>query len=76
MRSDRETNVGAGLVIGLTTGALGATVFRAFLTGVSPADPLALLAAVVVVAGSALAASTLPALRATRVDPMVALRDT
>ena len=61
--------------VGLAMGALGASVLRTFLTGVGPTDPIALLAAVVVVAGSALAATTLPARRATRVDPMVALRD-
>jgi ABC-type antimicrobial peptide transport system permease subunit len=65
-----------GLVFGGTAGALGATVLRAFLAGVGPTDPLALVAVIVVVGGAALAASTLPALRATRVDPMVALRDT
>jgi putative ABC transport system permease protein len=64
-----------GLVIGGLTGARGATLLGAFLAGVGPADPLALVAAAAVVGGSALAASTLPAFRATRVDPMVALRD-
>ena len=65
-----------GLAIGVTTGALGATLLRAFLTAVvEPTDPIALFAAVALVAGCALAASITPALRATRVDPMVALRD-
>jgi predicted permease len=67
--------VSVGLVIGATMGALGAVVFRAFLAGVGPTDPLALFAVIVVVGGSALFASTLPVLRATRVDPMAALRD-
>ena len=67
--------IGLGLAIGLTTGALGATLLRAFLTGVEPTDPIALFSAVALVAGCALAASTMPALRATHADPMTALRD-
>jgi hypothetical protein len=69
------TLVGVDLVAGGTFGALGATLLRSFLAGVDPADPVALLAMVVVVGGSALTASTIPALRSTRVDPMAALRD-
>jgi ABC-type antimicrobial peptide transport system permease subunit len=68
--------IGLGLAIGVATGALGATLLRAFLTGVGPTDPIALFAAIALVGGCALAASTMPALRATRVDPMAALRDT
>jgi predicted permease len=73
---DHATLIGLGLAIGVTTGALGATLLRSFLTGVGPTDPIALSTAVAVVAGCALAASAVPALRATRVDPMVSLRDT
>jgi ABC-type antimicrobial peptide transport system permease subunit len=40
-----------------------------------PGDPLALLSASVVLVASAMAASFLPARRASRVDPMIALRD-
>lgn len=72
---DHATLIGLGLTVGVTTGALGGMVFRAFLTGVAPTDVLALTAAIVVVAGAALMASVLPVMRATRVDPMVALRD-
>ena len=67
--------VGVGLAIGLTAGALGAMLLRAFLTGVGATDPLALIAAVGIVAGAAAVATMIPALRATHVDPMVALRD-
>ena len=69
------TVVGAGLAIGLAMGVLGGTVLRAFLAGVGPTDPLALVAAAILVGGTALAATTLPALRVTRIDPMSALRD-
>jgi predicted permease len=69
------TLVCAGLAIGGIAGALGGMVIRSFLAGVGPADPIALVAPLVVVGGTALAGSVLPALRAARVDPMVALRD-
>jgi predicted permease len=65
--------IGAGLAIGLATGTLGATVLRAFLTGVGPTDPLALLGTAMLVAGAALTASIVPALRATRLDPIAVL---
>ena len=67
--------IAIGLAIGIGAGAAGATVLRAFLAGVGPADPVALITAVAVVAASAAAASILPAVRATRLDPMVAVRD-
>ncbi len=67
--------IGIGLTIGVAIGALGASLLRAFLTGVEPTDPVAMVAAAAVVAGSAIVASIPPALRAARVDPMIALRD-
>jgi predicted permease len=67
--------VAAGLVAGgATTWALGRFV-RNQLYGVSPADPATLLAASVALAAVATAAALLPARRAARVNPMVALRD-
>jgi ABC-type antimicrobial peptide transport system permease subunit len=68
--------IGLGLGLGATAGVFGATLLRSFLTGVGPTDPIALCAALALVAGSALVASAMPALRATHVDPMAALRDT
>jgi hypothetical protein len=68
--------IGLGLAIGVITGALGATLLRSFLTGVEPTDPIAVFTAVALVASCALAASISPAVGATRVDPMVALRNT
>jgi ABC-type antimicrobial peptide transport system permease subunit len=66
--------VAAGVVAGVV-GTLAATrALSSQLFGVSPSDPLTLAGVVVVVSLAALMASLLPALRATRVDPMVVLR--
>jgi putative ABC transport system permease protein len=68
-----------GLVaIGLAGGLAGAAVLTRFmktlLYGVSPTDPLTFFLVAGAMAAAALLASYLPARRATRVDPMVALR--
>ena len=63
-----------GGIIGLV-GALGATRFlRTLLYGVRPDDPTTFLLVALVLAVVALAACSLPALRASRVDPAIALR--
>ncbi|MBI3491188.1 MAG: hypothetical protein HY047_05300 [Acidobacteria bacterium] len=54
--------------------ALGGTV-RSLLFGVAPLDPATYGSAIGVLAANALAACALPAARATRVDPLKALRD-
>jgi ABC-type antimicrobial peptide transport system permease subunit len=65
---------GAGLIIGLVVTLAAGKAVAALLYNVSPHDPLVLLVTGVVLLGSALLAGWLPASRATRVDPMVALR--
>ena len=63
-----------GLSIGLAA-AFGSTrLIRALLVGVAPIDPATLAAVVVLFVAVVLVACSLPARRATRVDPMVALR--
>jgi predicted permease len=59
--------VGAAVGLAAAMGVSGA--LSSVLYGVSPADPLAVTGAVLVVTGVALAAGTLPARRAARVDP-------
>jgi predicted permease len=60
----------AGVVVSLAT----ARLLRGLLFGVGPYDPLAFLAAPALLGAVALAACALPAWRAARVDPVVALR--
>ena len=66
--------VGAGTLIGLV-GSLAVTrVLGSLLFEVRPTDPAALSAAAAVLVAVAFLATYLPARRATRVDPVVALR--
>jgi len=63
-----------GVVIGLA-GAVAMTRFmRALLFGVDPLDPATYLVVVATFAAVALAAGAVPAIRASRIDPAVALR--
>jgi ABC-type antimicrobial peptide transport system permease subunit len=51
------------------------TLLRTLLFGVQPIDPPTYAIALAALAAIAVAACAVPALRATRVDPLVALRD-
>ncbi|MEP6689556.1 MAG: ABC transporter permease [Gemmatimonadaceae bacterium] len=65
----------AGMAIGLA-GAFGLTrLMRTLLFGVAPGDPFTFIAIAALLGAVALVASYLPALRATRVDPVSALRN-
>jgi putative ABC transport system permease protein len=66
--------LGVGLAIGLPA-AFGVThVLRTALVGVSPGDPLTFLSVVLVLLVAGALGCALPARRATKVDPIVALR--
>lgn len=65
---------GIGLGVGLALSALASRALATWLYGVSPYDPVAFLAGPAVLIAVAAAASLIPALRATRVDPVTALR--
>jgi predicted permease len=64
----------AGLAVGTMMSLAASRGAATLLFGLTPNDPLILFAAAAGLATVALAASFLPALRASRVDPMVALR--
>ena len=66
--------VGVGVIAGVLAAAAMARLVGNLLIGVPPLDPLTYSAASLLLAAVALAASYLPARRAMRVDPMVALR--
>jgi putative ABC transport system permease protein len=64
----------AGCAAGVVAALVGTRVLASLLFGVSPLDPLTLMSATLMLLLAALVASYIPASRATRVDPMVALR--
>jgi putative ABC transport system permease protein len=64
----------AGVVVGLIASCWLAALLRELLFGVTPSDPLTLAGATFVLLAVAFAACWIPARRATRVDPLVALR--
>jgi ABC-type antimicrobial peptide transport system permease subunit len=63
-----------GCLIGLLVATAVSYLLRSFLFGVSPFDPLVLMLSAVAMLAFALAASALPATRAAKIDPMIALR--
>ena len=65
----------AGLAIGLALSLVSARALRSALFGVGAADPATYTAVIVVLAAASLVACWLPARRASRVDPMQALRE-
>ena len=66
--------VATGSVLGLAGGVVLTRWIRGLLFQVSPADPLTLAAATLALIVVALLAMLIPARRATRVNPVIALR--
>ena len=66
---------GAGLVVGLAIALLAGRFLEPLLFETSPSDPLVLGSSIVVLMSVALLACLIPARRATRVDPVIALRN-
>jgi predicted permease len=66
--------VGVGVVIGLVLAFAAALPLGSLLYGVSVSDPVTFVGITLLLAGVAFVATMVPALRAARLDPMVALR--
>jgi len=67
--------IGIGLVLGVGAGAAASQLLKKMLHGVQPTDPTAYAAAALALVAVGIVATWLPAARATRVDPAIALRD-
>ena len=63
-----------GLIIGLAMGLAVAKIAARLLYGISPIDPASIVVTVALLGTASLLASCIPARRAARLDPMVALR--
>jgi ABC-type antimicrobial peptide transport system permease subunit len=66
---------GVGIVAGLVISASSASVMASLLYGVRPHDPAVFLIVPLLLFAIAVLASYLPARRATKVDPLIALRE-
>ena len=66
--------LGAGLVVGVIGAWAGSRLMQGLLFGVAPHDPTTLGTVALIIAAVGVAACWLPAVRAAKVDPAVALR--
>jgi putative ABC transport system permease protein len=66
--------VAVGMAVGVAAALLATRALSGLLFGISPLDPVTWTAVTAVLFGVAFLASYVPARRATRVDPMIALR--
>jgi putative ABC transport system permease protein len=67
--------VGVGLAAGIVGSLILTRLIQSLLYGVSGTDPIAVLTAISVLGLAAFLACVVPALRAIRIDPMIALRE-
>jgi predicted permease len=65
----------AGLLAGLVLAGLGSRLAASFLRGVTPHDPVTFLSVTILLGVIALIATWIPARRAARSEPMIALRE-
>jgi predicted permease len=66
--------VGAGLLVGLAVALIGTSAIANFIVGIKPTDPVTFITVAAGLTVVALVACWIPARRATRVNPIVALR--
>ena len=64
-----------GLACGLVIALVAGRLIESMLYEIRPGDPLAIGGAVLMLSGAALLAALIPALRASRIDPAIALRE-
>jgi predicted permease len=72
--ADGGVMLGLGIALGLAGSIVVARLLQGLLFGVPPRDPVTFLAVALLMALVGLAACAMPALRAARVDPLVAMR--
>jgi ABC-type antimicrobial peptide transport system permease subunit len=72
--TQRTREIGIRMALGLAGSFAATRLIATLLFGVKPTDPLTFAAVAVILMGVTLAACYVPSRRATRVDPMVALR--
>jgi putative ABC transport system permease protein len=66
--------VASGLAVGLLTALAAGRMVSDFLVGLAPSDPVTYVGVSILLAAVACVATYIPTRRATKVDPMVALR--
>jgi putative ABC transport system permease protein len=65
---------GVGMIVGCSLAFVAARMLQSLVFGITPHDPLTFVSVAALLAAVAIAASYLPARRATRIDPLEALR--